>query len=78
MQVKGFLEQDGRKLDAPRIIGKWDDALYAEMADGTQQQLWKINPAPELPTRWVVHAALPARLMRLYLLHKLYATACCS
>ena len=25
--------------------------MYADLADGTQQQLWKVNPLPENPTR---------------------------
>ena len=51
VQVKGWLERNGSKLDAPRIQGKWDDAMYAEMADGSQQLLWKISPMPANPTR---------------------------
>ena len=57
-QVKGFLERDGTKLDAPRISGKWDDALYVEQADGTQQQLWKISPMPANPTRLVAQPCM--------------------
>ncbi|KAK9801882.1 hypothetical protein WJX73_007191 [Symbiochloris irregularis] len=50
--VKGHLEQDGDKLELPRVHGKWDDAMYAEMPDGSQKQLWKVNPLPEHPTRY--------------------------
>ena len=46
-------------MDAPRIQGKWDDAMYAEMADGTQQQLWKISPMPANPTRSASQAPCP-------------------
>lgn len=52
LQVKGFLERNGQKLDVPRLVGKWDDGMCAELADGTQQQLWKPVPLPANPTRF--------------------------
>lgn len=58
LQVKGHLERDGVKLDAPRVQGKWDDAMYAELADGSQQLLWKISPMPANPTRCPIRQTL--------------------
>lgn len=50
-QVKGFLEENGTRLEAPRLVGKWDNAMYAELEDGSQQLLWKASPLPSNPTR---------------------------
>lgn len=45
-QVKGHLEQDGKKLQEPTFGGKWSEVLYAAAVDGTQRQLWQVNPVP--------------------------------
>ena len=51
-QVRGFLEKDGRRLERPLLYGHWDDALNAEMGDGTSVQLWKKAAPPPDPTRY--------------------------
>ncbi|KAK9809121.1 hypothetical protein WJX72_009685 [[Myrmecia] bisecta] len=51
-QVRGYLDINNERLPKPEIYGKWDEALYADMPDGSQQLLWKINPPPEEPTRY--------------------------
>lgn len=45
-QVKGHLEQDGRKLQEPTFSGKWSESLSATAADGAQRQLWQVNDVP--------------------------------
>ena len=46
VQIHGHLEKDGEKLDKPTFHGKWDEALYADLADGSERLLWKVNPVP--------------------------------
>ena len=46
VQIHGHLEKDGKKLDKPAFHGKWDEALYADLADGSQRLLWQVNPVP--------------------------------
>ncbi|CAL8463373.1 g2907 [Coccomyxa elongata] len=50
--IKGHLEQDGKKLDRPVFHGKWDQELYADLADGSERLLWKVNPTPKEENRW--------------------------
>ncbi len=51
LQIKGHLEQDGKKLDTPVFHGKWDQELYASLADGSERLLWKVNPPPKEENR---------------------------
>ncbi|KAK9917165.1 hypothetical protein WJX75_001500 [Coccomyxa subellipsoidea] len=50
--IHGHLEKDGKKLDKPAFHGKWDEALYADLADGSQRLLWQVNPVPAGENRW--------------------------
>lgn len=45
-QIRGHLEQDGKALDKPVFHGKWDEALYADMPDGSERLIWTANPVP--------------------------------
>lgn len=52
MQVKGYFEQiSGERIAFPSIIGKWDEAMTAVLADGTSRLLWKKADPPPDPTR---------------------------
>ena len=46
-QVRGFLEQKETRFERPVIYGHWDDALYAQMPDGSEVR----RPAAALPSR---------------------------
>jgi hypothetical protein len=61
-QVRGFLEdRAGAKLAAPLLFGKWDEAMWAELQDGSQHLLWQKAPPPADPTR-CAGATSPARM----------------
>lgn len=50
--MKGHLElPTGERLAKPLLIGKWDEAMYAEMPDDSQILLWKKSAPPPDPTR---------------------------
>ena len=51
-QVRGFIEQNGVRMERPILFGHWDDALYAEFEDGSMVELWKKSPPPADPTRY--------------------------
>ena len=51
-QVRGYLERDGQRLERPMIHGHWDDALHAELDDGSTVELWRKAPPPPDPTRY--------------------------
>lgn len=51
-QVRGYLERDGQRLERPMIHGHWDDALHAELEDGSTVELWRKAPSPPDPTRY--------------------------
>lgn len=51
VQVKGFVEKDGRKQSHPVLHGTWDGAFKAAWADGSEQLLWQKNPPHEHPSR---------------------------
>lgn len=36
MQVRGFLEMGNTRYERPVIFGHWDDALSAQMPDGSE------------------------------------------
>jgi len=46
-QVRGHLEQNGRRLAAPTIRGNWDKAVYAGLADGSERLLFAVNAVDE-------------------------------
>jgi len=46
-QVRGHLEQSGRRLAAPTIRGNWDKAVYAGLADGSERLLFAVNAVDE-------------------------------
>ena len=52
VQVKGYFEQQtGERIGSPTLVGKWDEAMSAVLADGSSRLLWKkADPAPD-PTR---------------------------
>ena len=50
-QVFGVLEKGRRELSKPRIEGKWDEGLWADMEDGSRVELWRPAPPPPDPTR---------------------------
>ena len=51
-QVKGHLVDKGKQLDKPIFHGRWDEAVYADMPDGSQRLLWQVNPDPAVENRW--------------------------
>ena len=52
VQVKGYFEQEsGERIAFPSIVGKWDEAMTAVLADGTSRLLWKKAAPPPDPTR---------------------------
>ena len=52
MQVVGHIERDGVRLQKPVIRGQWDAELVADLADGSQRTLFRINPPPAEPNRY--------------------------
>lgn len=51
-QVRGYMETAaGEKLTAPLLVGKWDEGMAAELADGSLRPLWRKAPPPPDPTR---------------------------
>lgn len=52
-QVRGYLEEGGRRLDRPLIHGHWDDALAADWGPvGGTELLWRKAAPPPEPTRY--------------------------
>lgn len=51
LQVRGHIEVEGKKQEFPQLHGKWDGALWARAADGSEQLLWQKNPPHEHPSR---------------------------
>ncbi|BDA41103.1 Oxysterol-binding protein-related protein 1A [Coccomyxa sp. Obi] len=49
--VVGHIEKDGVRLHRPVIRGHWDAELVADLADGSQKTLFRINPPPAEPDR---------------------------
>jgi hypothetical protein len=43
-KVKGRLVDNGKPLDKPCFHGRWDEALYVDLPDGSERMLWKANP----------------------------------
>lgn len=68
-QVTGTFERGKQKLSKPVLSGKWDEGMVAERENGSTVQMWRKNPPPPDPTRWVCLKALPQTpLMRAMLL----------
>lgn len=54
-QVRGQMETaEGLRLERPILVGKWDEAMYADVGEATLRLLWKMNPPPPEPTRSVL------------------------
>ncbi len=53
--MKGHVEVGGQKLEYPLLHGKWDGALWATLADGSEQLLWQKNAPHEHPSRYHIH-----------------------
>ncbi|KAK2078356.1 hypothetical protein QBZ16_003196 [Prototheca wickerhamii] len=51
-QVRGVIERGAEKFDRPTLQGHWDDALEAELEDGSRVELWRRNPPARSPTRY--------------------------
>lgn len=62
-QVTGTFERGKQKLAKPVLSGKWDEGMVAELEDGSTVQMWKKNPPPPDPTRWVCLTALQGMLV---------------
>lgn len=74
MQVRGHFElPTGEKIEKPLLFGKWDEAMYADMPDGSQTLLWQKSEPPPDPTRciehttnyWATHTRVYAHLSRI-------------
>ena len=46
MQIEGFVEKDGQRLDKPTFSGTWTDKVVADMPDGSQWTLFEVNTIP--------------------------------
>ena len=54
--MRGHLElPSGEKLAKPLLYGKWDEAMFVELADDSQRLLWEKAPPPPDPTRYCIH-----------------------
>jgi len=51
-QVEGIVEQDGIKLDYPRLEGHWDDRVSVVWNGNRVEKLWERAPPPQDPTRY--------------------------
>ncbi|CAL8470152.1 g9694 [Coccomyxa elongata] len=52
-EVRGHFElPTGEKVEKPLLFGKWDEAMYADMPDGSQTLLWQKSEPPPDPTRY--------------------------
>jgi hypothetical protein len=56
MQIVGHIERDGVRLEKPTISGRWDRALVADLEDGSQLVIFKINDPPRKPNRLALRA----------------------
>ena len=63
MQMFGYVERDGRRLDMPFLSGSWRSKLVAAMPDGTHWTVFEVNP-------------LPSGANRYYLLHSSHIRGC--
>ncbi len=54
--MRGHLElPSGEKLAKPLIYGKWDEAMFVELADQSQRLLWEKAAPPPDPTRYPIN-----------------------
>ena len=44
-QVRGFLEMGDTRYERPVIYGHWDDALFAQMPDGSEVRAVLLPPS---------------------------------
>ncbi len=51
-QVRGHLEQNGQRLAAPTIHGRWDKAVHASMPDGSDRLLFSVHEVAEKRCVW--------------------------
>ena len=51
MQMFGYVERDGRRLDMPFLSGSWRSRLVADMPDGSHWTVFEVNPLPSGPNR---------------------------
>lgn len=52
-QVRGYLEQNGQRLAAPTIHGRWDKAVHASLPDGSDRLLFSVHEVAEKRCVWV-------------------------
>ena len=50
--MRGYLEQGSERFERPVLHGHWDDALLADLPDGSQACLWRKAAPPPEPTRY--------------------------
>ena len=51
LQIEGFVEKDGHRLDKPTFSGTWTDQVVADMPDGSQWTLFQARSVPNGPNR---------------------------
>ena len=51
VQMFGYVERDGRRLDMPFLSGSWRSRLVADMPDGSHWTVFEVNPLPSGPNR---------------------------
>ena len=51
VQIKGWLEKGGKRLEKPTLSGSWTEKVVADMPDGSQWTLFEIHPLPLGPNR---------------------------
>jgi hypothetical protein len=57
-QVRGHVElPNGERLATPLLYGKWDEAMYVQLANESEKLLWEKAAPPREPTRCNKHAA---------------------
>ena len=51
LQIEGFVEKNGQRLDKPTFSGTWTDKVVADMPDGSQWTLFQAKPVPGGPNK---------------------------
>lgn len=51
LQMFGYVEKDGKRLDKPFLAGSWNGSLVAHMPDSSEWALFETNPLPLGPNR---------------------------
>lgn len=60
VQIKGWVEKGGQRLEKPMLSGSWTDKVVADMPDGSHWTVFEIHPLPLGPNRYpvtLVHCA---------------------